>query len=77
MTIERLREIIEYGNTHSDQVLQEMDSFSQQVDFNKFHGVRDLLQIVRPVLQEMKYRVIELPLQDTEIGAFIFRRVAI
>lgn len=77
MTIERLREIIEYGNTHSDQVLQEMDSFSQQVDFNKFHGVRDLLQIVRPVLQEMKYRVIELPLQDTEIGAFIYRGDAI
>lgn len=73
MTIERLKKILKCSKEHENDINEYIKNFSHQVDFENINGVRELLQIVRPVLQQKNYKIIELPLVDKEIGAFIYR----
>lgn len=73
MTIERLKKILKCSKAHENDICDYIKSFVQQVEFENIDGTRDLLQIVRPVLQQKNYKIIELPLVDKEVGAFIYR----
>ncbi len=73
MTIERLRRILEYGKTHSKEIEGDIEQFCQQVNLQTLNGVRDVLQIVSPYLIKRKYLVIQIPLRDDEIGAFVYK----
>lgn len=73
MKIERLRKIIEYSNANRD------DMESKVKDFYAFAGMRsdkevlNIMQIVRPSLEEKGYLVFEMPFADEEIGALMFK----
>lgn len=73
MTIERLRAILGYSKSHPKDISEDIANFCNQIDVSNLNGIRNLLQIVRPYLLQRKYLIIQIPLHDDEIGAFVYK----
>lgn len=73
MTIERLRDILEYSNAHTRDIEDDVKDFCRQIDLHNLDEVRNVLQFVKPYLSGKKYLIIQLPLADNEIGAFVYK----
>lgn len=73
MNIERLRKIIEYSEANRDKVLSQVKDFCAYAGMSSDEDVRDVLQIVRPVLKRKGFLVFEIPLGNEEIGALCYQ----
>ena len=73
MTIERLKLILDYSKNHSKDIAEDIASFCHKIDLQNLDGVRDVLQLVRPYLLKKRFLTIQLPLNDDEIGAFVYK----
>ena len=72
MTIERLRQILDFSKLHSKDIDNAIRDFCHQIELQSLDGVRDLFQIVKAHLAEKSFLFFQFPFQDPEIGAFVY-----
>lgn len=73
MNIERLRRIIAYSEANRDKVLARVKDFRAYAGMSGDEDVRNVLQIVRPVLKRKGFLVFEIPVGNEEIGALCYQ----
>ena len=67
MNIERLRKIMAYSEANRDKALARVKDFCAYAGMNSDEDVRDVLQIVRPVLKKKGFLVFEIPIDNDDI----------
>lgn len=72
MEIERLKKIIEYGNKNRRRIENNVQDFYVLLGIDKGSGLRSPMQLIRTLLENMNYIVIEMPFRDKEIGALCY-----
>lgn len=77
MNIERLKKIIEYSETHHEEMDRKIGRFYSYVGIGEDKDILNILQIARPALLKKGYFVLEIPLADREIGALCYRGDAV
>ncbi len=73
MTIERLRNILQYRKQHLEDLNDDVKKFCTEMELKDLGGVRNLYEIVKMYLLKKNYFVIRFPLKDNEIGAFVYK----
>lgn len=72
MEIERLKKIIEYGSKNCRRIENNVQDFYALIGIDKRSELRSPMQIIRTLLENMNYIVIEMPFRDKEIGALCY-----
>lgn len=73
MDIERLRKIMEYSNSHRDEIALKVRKFYAFSDMSSDTEVINIMQIARSAFQKKGYLIFEMPLSDKEIGALCYK----
>lgn len=73
MTIDRLARIVEYSKKHSKEIEADIIKFCNQLELQNLDELRNVFEIVRIYLRKKKYFIIQIPLKDDEIGAFVYK----
>ena len=73
MEIERFKRIIQYSRENKRTIDSKVQKFCSQLGIDSEKSFHNLLQLVRPILDEKKYLVMELPFKDKEIGAIWYK----
>ena len=73
MTIERLRAIIDYSKIHATDIQAEITQFCNKMELQNLDGVRNIIQLAKTYLTEKSYLILQVPLKDAEIGAFVYK----
>lgn len=73
MEFERFRQIIAYSRAHREDVYEQVKDFYEQVSMDYGRDVLNVMQVVRPLLEEKRYLVMEIPFKDQEIGAVCYK----
>lgn len=73
MDIERLKKILDYSRNNQEEVNTMVRKFFAIAGLDSNSDVLKILQIVRSSFKKRGYLVIEMPLQDLEIGAFSYK----
>ena len=73
MNIERLRQIIAYGNRNREEIYSMVKRFCSFAGMEYESDFLNILQIVRLSFQKKGYFVFEMPFADDEIGALCYR----
>lgn len=72
METERLKKIIEYGSKNRKRIESKVQDFYALLGIDKGSGLRSPMQLIRTLLENMNYIVIEMPFRDKEIGALCY-----
>lgn len=73
MNIERFRKIIEYSDANRDDMESKVKNFYSFTGMSSDKEVLNIMQIVRPSFQKKGYLVLEIPIDDEEIGALCYK----
>ena len=73
MNIERLRIIIQYSDRNREDIESKVKNFYSFAGMSSDKEVLNIMQIARPSFLRKGYLVLELPLNDKEIGALMFK----
>ena len=73
MDIIRLKKILQFSKDNCINIEQNLKAFYAAVGMVDSTELRNLLQIVRPLLNQKGYLIIELPFCDREIGALCYK----
>ncbi|WP_310602683.1 ImmA/IrrE family metallo-endopeptidase [Anaerosporobacter sp.] len=73
MKFERFKKIIEYNHEHQNELAEKVRNFYLQMNFDYEKEVLNLMRIVKPLFNEKKYFVMEIPFKDREIGAICYK----
>lgn len=72
MEIERLKKIIAYGSQNLRRIENNVQDFHALIGMERHSELRSPMQIIRTLLENMDYIVIEIPFRDKEIGALCY-----
>ena len=73
MDINRFKNIMQFSRTHGAEIEEKLQEFYGVLGLARSRELRNVLQMVRPVLEKKGYLVVELPFADKEIGALCYR----
>lgn len=73
MNIERFRKIIEYSDANRDDMESKVKNFYSFTGMSSDKEVLNIMQIVRPSFQKKGYLVLEIPIDDEEIGTLCYK----
>ena len=62
-----------YSEANRDKALSRVKDFCAYAGMNSDEDVRDVLQIVRPVLKKKGFLVFEIPIDNDDIGALCYQ----
>lgn len=77
MDICRFKQIIQYNREHKQLIEAKVKDFYERSKMSSDRDLLNLMQIVRPMLTDMNYMIIEMPFSDKEIGALCYKGDAI
>lgn len=73
MDIRRFKRIIEYSRKYKQSIESNVKDFYDRSSMNSEKELLNLMQIIRPMLNEKGYLIIQMPFSDKEIGALCYR----
>ena len=72
MDINRFRNIMQFSHAHGAEIADKIREFYGILGLSRSRELRNVLQMVRPVLEKKGYLIVELPFADKEIGALCY-----
>ncbi len=73
MDIKRLRKILEYSDSHREEIERKVKDFYSAAGMSSDKEVLNIMQIVRPSFEKKGYLIFEIPFADEEIGALCYK----
>lgn len=73
MQISRFKEIIKYSHENKAKMESKIKDLYVEIGMEYGSELLNIMQIMRPLLQQKKYIVLELPFCDREIGALCYK----
>ena len=77
MEIDRFKKIIEYNTRNRERIESKVKDFYMLIGMENLRDLRRPMQLIRTLLENMHYIVVEIPFRDKEIGAFCYNGDAI
>lgn len=74
MTFERFKNIVEYNLKHQSDLEEKTREFRERLGIAQERNLPNLSLFARPILNQEKYLVLEIPFHDEEIGAVSYKR---
>lgn len=65
---------MQFSRAHGAEIADKIREFYGILGLSRSRELRNVLQMVRPVLEKKGYLIVELPFADKEIGALFFAR---
>lgn len=72
MEFSRLKRIIEYNNEHQAEIRAKVKELYSKTGMEDNSDFLNVMQVIRPLLRQQLYIVVELPFKDKEIGALCY-----
>lgn len=73
MDVNRFRSILEYSKRNKEEIEENVKDLYTYIGINYDKGMLNISQMIKPLFSEKNYIVIELPLDDDEIGALCYK----